>query len=180
MAEQYFSRLVTHEDLPMILSWRNNEKVRRCMFTQHEISQKEHYDWFAKASLEETCRLLIVEDMFFGPFGYVQFNHVALGGVADWGFYTSPEAPKGSGIHLGKTALNYAFDELKLHKVCGQVIENNVSSIAFHQRLGFLQEGLLRDQRCISGKYHGLVCFGLLAYEWHFDFGSQESASGKN
>lgn len=158
-------RAVVDADLPMLLSWRNHKDVRRFMFTQHEISLEEHHHWFAKVSTDDTRRLLLVED-FSGPLGYVQLSHVAFGGVADWGFYASPNAPKGSGLKLGQMALDHAFGELKLHKVCGQAIESNFGSIMFHKRLGFAQEGLLRDQQCILGAYHSLVCFGLLAHEW--------------
>lgn len=179
MAETCRVRVVADEDLSMLLSWRNHENVRRFMFTQHKISTEEHRNWFAKASIDAMRRLLIVEDAF-SPLGYVQFNHVAPGGVADWGFYTRPDSPKGSGRKLGQTALSYAFNELKLHKVCGQAIEANPSSIAFHKKLGFAQEGLLRDQLCIEGVYHHLICFGLLAYEWQPDLCSQEGASGKD
>lgn len=158
-------RTVTWEDLPMLLTWRNHSDVRRFMFTQHEISLDEHHSWFARASQDSTRRLLIVEEAH-QPIGYVQFSNVDSGGVADWGFYARPDAPKGSGRKLGIVALSHAFGALQLHKVCGQAIERNQTSIAFHKRLGFTQEGVLRDQQRISGEYHTLFCFGLLAHEW--------------
>lgn len=179
MVESCHIRAVVDVDLPMLLSWRNHEDVRRFMFTQHKISLEEHRNWFAKASVDAARRLLIVEDMS-GPLGYVQFSQVKPGGVADWGFYARPDAPKGSGRKLGQMALNHAFDELKLHKVCGQAIESNAASIAFHKRLGFAQEGVLRDQQCIAGYYHSLVCFGLLAHEWQPQYDFLGSVSGKN
>lgn len=158
-------RLMTEADLPVVLDWRNHPNVRRYMFTQHEIGLDEHRNWFAKAKEDPSRRLLIVEEAS-QSIGYVQFGRVAKFGVADWGFYVRPEAPKGTGIKLGIAALNYAFRALMLHKVCGQAIEYNKASIAFHQRLGFSLEGVLRDQECIEGSYWNLHCFGLLAQEW--------------
>ena len=165
MIEFCHIRAVTAGDLPMVLAWRNHPDVRRFMFTQHEIGLDEHSNWFAKASLDASRRLLIVEDAK-QAFAYVQFSQVAEGGIADWGFYARPDTSKGTGKKLGITALNYAFSELKLHKVCGQSIQGNKASIAFHQRMGFTQEGVLRDQQRIEGGYHNLYCFGLLADEW--------------
>lgn len=179
MLESCRIRAVVDVDLPMLLFWRNHEDIRRLMFTQHEISLEEHRNWFAKASIDSTRRLLIVEDVSV-PLGYVQFSHVAPGGVADWGFYACPDAPKGSGRKLGQMALNHAFGELKLHKVCGQAIESNAASIAFHKRLGFAQEGVLRDQQRIGGDYHSLVRFGLLAHEWQAGPDFLEIASDKD
>lgn len=165
MLENFFIRAVTKSDLPMILSWRNHEEVRRHMFTQHEISLEEHSNWFFMAANNPTLRLMIVEDEL-GPFGYVQFSKVIPGGIADWGFYVRPDAVKGSGSRLGHAALNFAFLELGLHKVCGQAMVENEGSIAFHRKLGFIQEGVLRDQQRINDVYHSIICFGLLATEW--------------
>lgn len=158
-------RKVIEDDLPMVLAWRNHVNVRRYMFTQHEISLDEHRNWFAKVSQDPGRCLLIVEEAG-QAIGYVQFSKVENGGVADWGFYARPDAPKGSGRKLGVMALSHAFGMLKLHKVCGQAIASNQASIAFHERLGFTLEGVLRDQQRIAGAYHSLHCFGLLATEW--------------
>lgn len=173
MADTCQIRKVTAEDLPMVLAWRNRTEVRRYMFTQHEISLQEHRNWFAKASQDPSRCLLIVEEDK-QAIGYVQFSKVEDGGVAAWGFYARPEAPKGSGRKLGVIALNHAFGPLKLRKVCGQAIASNQASIALHQRLGFALEGVLRDQQRINGAYHSLHCFGLLATEWQLKKVEQE------
>jgi UDP-4-amino-4,6-dideoxy-N-acetyl-beta-L-altrosamine N-acetyltransferase len=165
MPELCLVRAVTRKDLPMLLNWRNHADVRRFMFTQHEISQEEHLNWFERASQDDSHSLLIVETSD-GPIGYVQFNNVCMGGVSEWGFYTRPNAPAGSGKKLGEAALQHAFEKLQLHKVCGQAIENNEASIRFHHKLGFTQEGTLREHQRIEHSYHAVICFGLLKQEW--------------
>ena len=163
----------------MLLAWRNHPEIRRFMLTQHEINLDEHRNWFTKASQDESRRLLIVEDEQ-QPIGYVQFSNVVKGGVSDWGFYARPDSPKGTGRKLGVTALDYAFRLLCLHKVCGQAIESNHASIAFHERLGFLLEGVLRDQQRIGDDYHSLHCFGMLSHEWQLKHLFQESTHVEN
>jgi len=149
----------------MVLAWRNHPEVRRYMFTHHEISLAEHTQWFMRAVQDNARRLLIVQEQG-SPIGYVQFSNVEPGGVADWGFYARPEASKGTGSKLGASALDHAFGQLKLHKVCGQAIDTNQASIRFHERLGFKREGVLRDQKRMNEQYQTLICFGLLAHEW--------------
>jgi UDP-4-amino-4,6-dideoxy-N-acetyl-beta-L-altrosamine N-acetyltransferase len=158
-------RLVTIEDLALILSWRNHPEVRRVMFSQHEISLEEHRNWFNKVRLDNSRCLLLVEEAN-KPIGFVQFTHVESEGVADWGFYTDPGAPKGTGRKLGVAALEHAFTNLNLHKVCGQVISSNSISIRFHHRLGFVQEGVLRAHQRSNSEYLDLYCFGMLSQEW--------------
>ena len=165
MPENCQIRSMTEADLPMVLAWRNHAEVRRFMLTQQEISLAEHTQWFASAVQDSTRRLLIVEEQG-KPIGYVQFKGVAAGGIAAWGFYAHPDAAKGTGRKIGESALEHAFADLKLHKVCGQAIAGNQASIRFHERLGFQREAELRDQKRINGAYHTLIGFGLLVNEW--------------
>ncbi len=166
MFEDCTIRAMMEDDLHMVLAWRNHSDVRRFMFSPHEITLAEHREWFARARHDTTRRLLIVE-ISKKALGFVQFSQVVEGATAEWGFYVSPEAPKGSGRMLGVAALNYAFDKLNLKKVSGQVISSNQSSVAFHQRMGFALEEVLPNKQLINGKYCSLHCFGMLAADWH-------------
>lgn len=165
MSEAYTIRPLEKDDLPTVLSWRNHPEIRQFMFNQHEIKLEEHTQWFKRTSQDSSKRLFVVENSS-GPFGFVQFSNVGIGATSDWGFYVAPNAPKGSGTQLGTLALDFAFNKIRLHKVCGQAIEQNLASIAFHKKLGFRQEGLLLEHQKIGDTYHSIVCFGLLAKEW--------------
>ena len=158
-------REMTSDDLEIVLNWRNHADVRRYMYTQHEISLAEHESWFERAVQNPKKHLLIFEQTAV-PLGFVNFNENEEGGIADWGFYIAPDAAKGTGRSLGYAALSHAFAILKLHKICGQALAYNQRSIQFHQRMGFTQEGTLREQHFDGEQYHHIVCFGLLATEW--------------
>jgi len=152
-------------DLERVLSWRNHPEVRRYMFTQHEITLDEHAQWFARASQDSEHRLLVFE-INGTPLGFINIHQISSGGVADWGFYAAPDAPKGTGHALGQAALRYAFKAAGLHKLCGQAMAFNERSIRFHLSLGFQREGVLRQHHFDGQRYHDVVCFGLLANEW--------------
>jgi UDP-4-amino-4,6-dideoxy-N-acetyl-beta-L-altrosamine N-acetyltransferase len=165
MFNEYKIRKMESDDLVMVRAWRNHYDVRRFMFTQHEISLEEHMQWFNLVTKDDKKQLLIVEEGDC-PIGFVQFNNVEPGGISEWGFYVRPESPRGTGKKLGTAALNQAFGSFNLHKVCGQAIKSNQSSINFHESLGFKREGELQDQKRIKNQYHSLICFGLLAVDW--------------
>lgn len=158
-------RPLDRNDLIRILEWRNHPSIRKVMFTSKEISLEEHQKWFDKSNGDPKRRLLIVESGR-EPLGFVQFNSVEPGGVSEWGFYARPHAPKGSGRVLGMSALDFAFDVLGLHKVCGQAVALNHASVRFHKRLGFRQEGELREHHFSEGSYQSILCFGVLDHEW--------------
>lgn len=157
-------RLMTADDLHLILAWRNHPDIRRYMYTQHEIPLVEHQRWFEQASQNPSKHLLIytAEE---NPMGFIQLSLLSNSPNADWGFYAAPDAPKGTGRRLGRAALSYAFEHLGLHKICGQALAYNEPSIRFHRALGFQQEGLLRDQHYDGQTYHDVLCFGLLTSE---------------
>ncbi|TRO26774.1 UDP-4-amino-4,6-dideoxy-N-acetyl-beta-L-altrosamine N-acetyltransferase [Ectopseudomonas mendocina] len=153
------------EDLACVLAWRNHPDVRRFMYTQHEITPLEHMRWFENSQLN-TARNLLIFEAYSVPMGFININQTLPGHVADWGFYLDPAAPRGMGHKLGAAALEFAFATLGLHKICGQALVFNERSIRFHLRLGFQQEGELRDQYYDGKCYHSVIHFGLLSGEW--------------
>lgn len=161
-------RRMSVADLEKVLSWRNAPEVRRYMYTQHEIGLDEHTRWFERASEDSNRHLLIFESQRV-DLGFINIHKISHGGIADWGFYAAPDAPKGSGRQLGYATLNYAFTELGYTKLCAQALIYNERSIRFHLKLGFQQEGVLRHQYFDGQRYHDVVCFGLLASEWHIN-----------
>lgn len=159
------ARRMSKNDLNYVLAWRNHPDIRRFMLSQHEISTAEHRTWFDRASRDDTCVLLVIEEDG-QPRGCVIFSGVQKNATADWSFYSAPGNPAGSGRRICSTALDFAFRELELHKVAGQVLDFNRASICVHLRLGFKQEGNLRQHSVINGVHHDLVCFGILSAEW--------------
>ena len=156
---------MTAQDLAQVLGWRNHPEIRRYMFTRHEISFDEHRCWFERVSQDPTSQLLVFEQGKIEA-GFVHFRGVSHGGVAEWGFYVAPDAPKGTGRKLGHSALKFGFDEAALHKVCGQALDFNEPSIRFHRMLGFREEGVLREQHFDGESYRSVICYGLLQREW--------------
>ena len=153
------------DDLEMVRSWRNHPDVRRHMLTQHEISAEEHAQWFKRIQQDPQRHVVLVHE-HQQPLGLVHFTPVNAQGVVDWGFYLTPQAPKGSGGKLARMALDFAFKQQGWHKVCGQVISSNAASRRFHLKLGFSLEGVLRQQALIRHEWLSLWCFGLLSSEW--------------
>lgn len=158
-------RPMLEPDLDMVLEWRNSNQVRRFMYSSRLISFPEHRQWFETIMRDQSCHPLIfqLDDV---PMGFVKFGPIADGGIADWGFYVAPGAPRGTGRKLGIAALAHAFDVLGLHKICGEVLDVNEASRCFHANLGFRQEGLLVDQHFDGSEYHDVFCFGLTSAEW--------------
>lgn len=153
------------EDLDMVLEWRNHPDIRCYMYSQHEISKAEHLRWYQQNTIKVEKHLLIFEQGNI-PAGFINITQLNEGGVADWGFYVAPEAPKGTGYKMGEALMQHAFLTCGFYKMYGQALISNKRSIDLHLRLGFQREGILRDQHFNGKQYESIVCFGLLNDEW--------------
>ncbi|MEU3830677.1 GNAT family protein [Streptomyces sp. NPDC029080] len=62
--------------------------------------------------------------------------------------------------------LRFMFAERRYHKCEARIFGCNEASLAMHRRLGFTEEGHLRDHVFFAGRHHDLVVMGILADEF--------------
>lgn len=62
--------------------------------------------------------------------------------------------------------LGFMFGERRYHKCEAQIYAYNGASVALHRRLGFTEEGRLRDHEFFAGRHHDLVLLGITAPEF--------------
>lgn len=158
---------VAPEHKQLLLSWRNSERVRRNMLTDHVITQAEHDKWFL-ALTRGAGNLAKVLCYGGRPLGFVNFTNIdGKHNRCYWGFYigeTSP--PKGSGTMLALLALSFIFEEFQLRKLCSEVLISNTRSINYHKKLGFAEEGRLKKHVRKGNGYVDLVVMALFGQDW--------------
>ena len=161
-------RDLTEDDLNIILEWRNHPSIRQAMIKQHIISPSEHRDWFKSIKLGKKNFPLIYEENSLSA-GYVIFNLIDDSSNAEWGFYSAPDAPKGTGLRMGKAALDYAFNQLRIKEVFGQALITNEISQNFHTRLKFKKENISTRNSKYDLKYKDMICYKLKSSDWFKD-----------
>ncbi len=82
--------------------------------------------------------------------------------------YWLAESFQGKGLMTKacKTLVAYAFNELKLHRVEIHCATNNKRSYAIPERLGFQQEGIMRDAEWLYDHFVDLMIYSMLEDEW--------------
>lgn len=73
---------------------------------------------------------------------------------------------KGLGTEITQIVLQYAFEELKLHRVDLRVIEYNQRAIACYEKCGFVKEGIEREGALIEDNYETDVMMSILDREY--------------
>jgi RimJ/RimL family protein N-acetyltransferase len=65
-----------------------------------------------------------------------------------------------------RRVIDFAFDELGLHRLEADTHPDNAASTRSLERLGFRREGLLRERWLVGGEFGDSVIWGLLADDW--------------
>ena len=56
---------------------------------------------------------------------------------------------------------------MNFHRIEAEVVEYNLAGKHLFEKLGFKQEGVLREAKYFEGKYYNIFSYGLLAKEWN-------------
>lgn len=62
--------------------------------------------------------------------------------------------------------VRYSFRHYRLHRIQIRCMPENTRSRAVAERLGFRQEGILRDEVYMRDRWHDHVVYSLLSHEW--------------
>lgn len=105
------------------------------------------------------------EDVLIGTCGYVYWKrphrHAAVGYELARPFWR-----QGYMTEALTAVLHYGYTQMNLHRIEALVMPENTPSIQLLHRLGFQEEGLLREYGFWNGRFHNLLIFSLLRQEW--------------
>lgn len=154
-------------------------------FALVERNQEHLHEWVAVEAYEgsvETLRAYVKQRLlqFVNGDGYHLgiWYQDALVGVLDYRLnrrsrkvelgYWLDAAMEGKGIvtQVCRTMVRHAFEEHEVHKVEISCATDNTRSRAVAERLGFIQEGILRQADRLHDRYVDGVFYGQLVDEW--------------
>lgn len=172
-SERIYLRPIDNDDTDNILKWRKHPDIRRNLFSSEQVTKEGHLQWLEKLK-ESTERkeFVIVRRDSNIPIGTVGLsnidfqNHKAelgimIGETKEWG--------KGLAAESCFLLLKFAFQELKLNKVYLRVFEGNTPAIRLYGKIGFIKEGLLREEIRKDGEYCNIFYMSFLKKDWRPD-----------
>lgn len=112
-------------------------------------------------------------DVVIGTVGLVISRSSAIGGL---GYdLARPYWRRGIMTEALKIVISYSFQSVNLNRLQALVMPGNVASMKLLEKLGFVEEGILREYAFFKGRYQDLHCFSLLKREFR-----PEMANRKN
>lgn len=118
------------------------------------------------ATLEEPDAESYVIENSGGPAGHFLLRN--RGFLVEFSLLIAAEQGRGAGTFALEWGLRRAFKQLRAHRVCLEVREDNLGTRRLCERLGFRLEGLYRDgyrdER--TGEFRNLCPYGILENEY--------------
>ena len=136
-------RLLSREDLPLTLGWRNQDNIRKWFFYSALITPEQHENWYREYQERDDDFVFIIEDASngFRPVGQVAIYHIDWEGLrAEFGRLMIGElSAAGKGLARASTqaVLQLAFDQFNLQEVYLEVYTDNLRAISLYESVGF-------------------------------------------
>jgi UDP-4-amino-4,6-dideoxy-N-acetyl-beta-L-altrosamine N-acetyltransferase len=161
-------RDVQPSDKEQLRVWRNSPAVARNSMTSHVITPEAQERWFASAMSDPTRLYWIItcDGTDMGLINLYNIDHVHR--HAHMSVYLGTEAHQAHGVGLlaERWLIEYCFNQLELHKICGEIMAFNLRGLERHKWMGFRDEGLLRQHAFRDGQFHDVWCVGMLKEDW--------------
>lgn len=163
---------VTKDDVPTLARWHNDAGFLRLLNapaakpqTQDDVAK-----WLEEAQKAPNGFLFAVRPRDGDSLlGFVEVDGILWSHGVGWlgiGIGDREHWGQGIGREALRLALNFAFNELNLHRVQLTVFGYNERAIALYEKLGFVREGVYRECLHRDGQRHDMLLYGLLQREW--------------
>jgi len=142
-------RLLEEKDLPLTLSWRNQDSIRKWFFHSDLISLEQHLAWFTKYQARDGDYVFIIELSALEH--WIPVGQIALYNIdwtnrkAEYGrlMIGDPYAQgKGIAREATKLILDLGFSSLGLSEIYLEVFENNAPARKVYEDCGFLVKSI--------------------------------------
>lgn len=163
--KQIFLRRLTEEDATQeYVDWMNDPEINQYLESRFYTQTIESTKVFIRSVTNDN-------NYQFGIFLNESGKHIGnikIGSInhyhryADIGFLIGDKSYWGRGIatEAVKLATDFAFKTLKLHKLTGGLYEPNMGSMRTFLKNGYKEEGRLKNQYLLNGKYIDVLLFG--------------------
>ena len=169
----YIMRELRRSDLPTINAWRaDRELISRLGATYRFINQEVDERWF-NAYMDRRgntvcCAVCAAEahDQILGLVSLTDIDYTSRSCQLHMMIGDQNQRGKGMGTFAFNEILRHAFDDLNLNRMEAFILTDNAASLALCRKVGFQQEGILRQYAFKDGEYRDTVIMSVLREEW--------------
>jgi RimJ/RimL family protein N-acetyltransferase len=159
-------------DLERNHRWVNDREVTRFLVLRYPMSLAAEEGWMR----ERTSKVMTFDAPFFAietkdgrHIGNTNlFDVQPENSCADLGIMIGEKDcwSQGFGSDALRTLLRFGFEEMNLHRIALNVYAFNERGIACYRKVGFVEEGRMRERIFTEGGYHDLIWMSVLRGDW--------------
>lgn len=158
-------RLSCEDDIPMIVKWRNKDRVRMNHVYREDFTVDGQKAWKEKnIDTGKAVQFIICENRpdrrIPRPVGVVHFHGIDKAeGEAEYGIYIGEEDALGKGYakEAAILALEYAKETLGLKKAVLRAFASNIAAIKSYTHAGFVKTEDVPDVLCSDGQKDDMI-----------------------
>ena len=165
-------RPLEESDVDHIMTWVNEPEIvgNLAAFTGSAFTRDQELAYVRRmiASTSEVVFSILAADdgRYLGQCGIHQIHDRSKVGRLACILARREEMGRGFGSATVRALLEHAFATMKLHKLWLMVFRHNERGRRLYTRLGFQEEGILREEYFHEGGWHDMVRMSMLAREW--------------
>jgi len=163
-------RAITDEDLPHYVAWLTDAEVTAHLLTFMPMNLDDEMDWYEGQRRDRTVLNLAMvvraEDKHIGSISLQLINHRAQSAELGIVIGDKPSWGQGYGQEAIGLLLDFAFQELNLHRIYLHVDVSHVAGIQCYKKCSFVEEGRLRDATYHHGDFEDQFLMSVLRSEY--------------
>lgn len=175
-------------NIEQLRQWRNDPELRQWFREYKDITKSKQETWYKERGNNSSPEHVYFQIMSLGSENIIGAgeqeytkeqrikNRYLIGccGLhyidfrlrkAEFGIFIAKDRGQGKGKEALKMMCDYGFKELNLHKIWGEIYSGN-ESINVYRKVGFKEDGILRDNFFHNGKYGNSTMMSILENEW--------------
>lgn len=166
-------RPIMPADTPLIVRWRNSDFVRNNFLYRGDFTEEIHRHWLeTKVANGEVVQFIIEHEENDNkvPVGSVYLRDIDKeNSCAEFGIFIGEESALGKGIgtESAKVMLDFAHNQLGLHRVFMRLLADNISAYKTYRKAGFVAEEIFRDMKKIDGEYKDIMFMSSIKPEFN-------------
>lgn len=158
-------------DIPKKVEWINNPENNKYLHYDIPICVEKTEKWF-ESHVGDNSRYDAIIEADGVPVGTIGLLSIDKNNnKAEYYIAMGETSYKGKGVakEASKLILKYAFDTLGLNRVYLHTEYDNIAAQKLFERVGFIKEGLIRQDLLSHGKYIDRYVYSCLKEEWNVE-----------
>lgn len=164
---------IKREYIDSYLKWINDQEIMQYLSAYVPLTRMKEEDWIEDLKNRDDTILFAIS--IFDENG--KEKHIGNCGLhdIDWRNRSSEVGimigekeyhGKGYGTEAIELLIKYGFEEVNLNRIFLRVFDFNERAINSYIKVGFIEEGRIRQGQFKKGKYHDLILMSILHEEW--------------